>query len=132
VAILAVGKMVEFAMEAVKLLKDNSLSPTLYDVRVVKPLDKNMLIDAVQHEAVVTLEDGYCFGGAGSYISSQLRDLVSAQGGIMPTMEILGIPTVYIPHAKPNAILSRFGLDAPGIFQSVLKVVERVKSNSEN
>ncbi len=132
VAILAVGKMVEFAIEAVELLKERSVSATLYDVRVVKPLDKKMLEDALKHEIVVTVEDGYCFGGAGSYISSQLRDLAAIHGCSMPTMDILGIPTVYISHAKPNTILSGFGLDASGICESVIKAVQRVKSRSDN
>jgi 1-deoxy-D-xylulose-5-phosphate synthase len=128
VAILAVGKMVEYAIEAVELLKNQGLLPTLYDVRIVKPLDKTMLETALQHETVMTIEDGYSFGGAGSYISSKLRELSAITHQPMPAMEILGIPTVYIPQAKPVSILSRFGLDSAGIAASVLKLMERLKS----
>ena len=35
-------------------------------------------------------------------------------GGILAT-EALGVPTKFIPHAKPDVILASFGLDAAGI-----------------
>ena len=30
-------------------------------------------------------------------------------------IKVLGLPTRFIPHAKPEAILARLGLDAAGI-----------------
>ena len=34
---------------------------------------------------------------------------------VVPRIEILGVPTEYIDHAKVESILARFGLDAAGI-----------------
>jgi 1-deoxy-D-xylulose-5-phosphate synthase len=106
VCLLAVGKMVEAALDAA-----SSLDATVWDVRVVKPLDQAMLDDAASHSLVVTVEDGIRVGGAGSYIASAL-------GGRVPVLT-LGIPDQFIPQAKPSSILARLGLDVPGIVASV-------------
>ncbi|MDP8937551.1 MAG: 1-deoxy-D-xylulose-5-phosphate synthase, partial [Actinomycetota bacterium] len=58
VCILAVGKMVEAAEEAARLLDRQGVDATLWDVRVVKPLDPAMVADAAAHPLVVTVEDG--------------------------------------------------------------------------
>jgi 1-deoxy-D-xylulose-5-phosphate synthase len=69
-----------------------------------------MIEDAAHHRIVVTAEDGYRDGGIGAAI----RDLVEAQG-TGTQVQVLGVPTVYIPHGPPDRILARFGLDAAGI-----------------
>ena len=50
---------------------------TVWDPRVVKPLDPEMLADAAGHRLVVTIEDGLRDGGAGSAIADALRKLAS-------------------------------------------------------
>jgi deoxyxylulose-5-phosphate synthase len=35
-----------------------------------------------------------------------------------PQHVVLGVPTTYIAHGKPDAILRRLGLDGPGIAAS--------------
>jgi 1-deoxy-D-xylulose-5-phosphate synthase len=60
---------------------------------------------------VVTIEDGYREGGIGAAIAGQLAE----HGGVMPRIEVLGVPVQYIPHGKPDAILAGFGLDAAGV-----------------
>ena len=46
VCVLAVGKMVANALKAASLLADEGVDVTVWDVRVVKPLDPVMLADA--------------------------------------------------------------------------------------
>src|SRR5207244_9218713 len=59
VCILAVGKLVEAAEEAAAiLLEQEGVSATVWDVRVVKPLDREMVADAAGHPLVLTAEDG--------------------------------------------------------------------------
>jgi 1-deoxy-D-xylulose-5-phosphate synthase len=56
------------------------------------------------------VEDGLHDGGIGQLIA----DAVHA---VKPDVcvESLGVPTKFIPHNKPDAILAQFGLDAAGI-----------------
>jgi 1-deoxy-D-xylulose-5-phosphate synthase len=119
VCILAVGKMVEAAEEAAAALAARDVTATVWDVRVV-PLDDRMLADARRHPLVVTVEDGIAEGGVGSLIASSL-----ARGdGEPPAVVVLGTPTAFLPHAKPDELLTNLGLDGPGIAASTLKALD--------
>jgi 1-deoxy-D-xylulose-5-phosphate synthase len=116
VALIGVGKMLAAALAAADLLADDGIEATVWDPRVVKPLDPAMLADAAVHNVVVTVEDGFRAGGIGSSIATSLADLA---GDASPTVITLGIPDEYIPTAKADAILSRLGLDGPGVAATV-------------
>ena len=124
VCILAVGKLVEAAEEAAALLAGEGVEATLWDVRVVRPLDPAMIADAGRHSFVVTVEDGIRNGGAGNFIADAVADLNANRQS--PPVLSLGVPTAYIPHGKADRILGQLGLDGPGIAASIFKVIERV------
>jgi 1-deoxy-D-xylulose-5-phosphate synthase len=121
VCILAVGKMVEGALDAASTLESDGVSATVWDVRVVAPLDEEMIVDAARHRLVVTVEDGVRVGGAGSHIADAIAGL--DEGRQQPPMLLLGTPLEYIPQAKPSAIHAQLGLDGPGIAASVRKAL---------
>jgi len=74
---------------------------------------------------VITVEDGYRDGGAGSMIAARLAEL---SAGATHT-HVLGIPCTYIPQGKPDAILAGFGLDGAGIAESVLASVRSPRAS---
>jgi 1-deoxy-D-xylulose-5-phosphate synthase len=115
VCILAVGKMLAPARRAAEALASEGVDATVWDVRVVKPLDEEMLADAAAHGHVITVEDGYREGGAGSAIADRLY----AAPGDGPSVTVLGVPVRFIPHGKPDDILASIGLDAEGIAATV-------------
>jgi 1-deoxy-D-xylulose-5-phosphate synthase len=117
VCILGVGKLVEAAEEAAALLQLQGVSATVWDVRVVKPLDPAMVADAAAHPLVVTAEDGIAEGGAGSSIAAAIA--VLAQGRRAEVV-VRGVPDAYLPQAKPGAILAELGLDGAGLAATVL------------
>ncbi len=114
VCILAVGKMLDAAEAAAERLAAAGVSTTVWDVRVVTPLDAHMIAEAATHPVVVTIEDGLRAGGAGE----AMRDAITAIDHAID-VRVLGVPTQYIPHGKPDAILAGFGLDAAGIVRTV-------------
>jgi 1-deoxy-D-xylulose-5-phosphate synthase len=101
VCILAVGKMVEAAEEAAALLAERDLDVTVWDVRLVKPLDRQMLVDAARHGLVVTVEDGIREGGAGTAMADAIAGLDERRTS--PPVLVLGTPVDYIPHGDPDA-----------------------------
>jgi len=118
VCLVGVGKMLAPALEAAELLADQGVVATVWDPRIVVPLDPVMLTDASTHDLVVTIEDGFRQGGAGTGIETALHDM-DAQCRV----EVMGVPVSYIPHAKPDKILSELGLDAPGIVATVQRLL---------
>jgi len=113
VCLLAVGKMLANALEAAELLEADGISTTVWDVRCVKPLDEDMLDHAAGHRVVVTMEDGWREGGAGSCVAERL--LLAERGGPVPVIRVLGVPNEYIPQGVPDQILADCGLDPAGI-----------------
>ena len=121
VCLLAVGKMLDAAEEAADVLEGQGVSASVWDVRVVAPLDEAMLSDARGHSLVITVEDGIREGGAGACIATALSE--TDGDGPPPAIRILGIPTSYIPHGKPDQILAACGLDAKGIASTALEAL---------
>jgi 1-deoxy-D-xylulose-5-phosphate synthase len=121
VCILAVGKLLHAAEEAAALLEADGVSASLWDVRVIRPLDPAMLADAARHSLVVTVEDGLKIGGAGAFIAESLAGLDERR--IAPPVLVLGLPSAYIPQGKADAILANLGLDGPGIAAATAKTL---------
>ena len=117
VCIIGVGKMLAAARQAADILAEKGQDVTVWDPRVIKPLDADMLADAAGHRLVVTIEDGLRDGGIGSSVVDTLSKLAPVGG---PTVRVLGVPSVYLAHGKPDVILARLGLDADGIVDEVM------------
>lgn len=117
VVVLAVGKLVAAAEGAARLLAGSGVDATVWDVRVCKPLDPEMVADAARHGLVVTVEDGIVAGSVGS----QIVEAVAARSPKRrcPPHVVLGTPVDFIPHGKPDDILAKLGLDAEGIARAV-------------
>jgi len=80
-------------------------------MRWAKPLDVELLKQvAADHEALVTIEEGALFGGAGSAVLEALQ-----VEGILKPVLCLGLPDTFIEHGDPAKLLSLQGLDAAGI-----------------
>ena len=113
VCLLAVGKMLAAAREAAEALAAEGVEASVWDVRLAKPLDEEMLAEAARYPAVVTVEDGNCAGGIGATIAGRLGAL--APSGTGPRVAVLGVPDRFIPHGKPDALLASLGLDGAGV-----------------
>ncbi len=121
VCLIGVGKMLAAATDAGDLLAAEGIDATVWDPRAAKPLDQNMLDDAGRHELVVTIEDGLAEGGIGATVAASLTTQLDAS----PTVIVRGVPTEYLPHGKPDAILSSLGLDGKGLAETVRQHVNR-------
>jgi 1-deoxy-D-xylulose-5-phosphate synthase len=109
-AILAFGTLLHPALAAAE-----ALDATVVDMRWAKPLDLDLLRQvARQHEALVTVEEGALAGGAGAAVLEALQ----AEQLELPVLS-LGLPDLFIEHGDPAVLLSRLGLDAPGIERQI-------------
>ncbi|HEU4459785.1 MAG TPA: 1-deoxy-D-xylulose-5-phosphate synthase [Methylibium sp.] len=112
IAILAFGTLLYPALAA-----GEKLDATVANMRFVKPLDTELLVELARtHEALVTVEEGCVAGGAGSAVLEALQS-----AGLANPVLMLGLPDVFIEHGDPAKLLAQQGLDAAGIEQSILK-----------
>jgi 1-deoxy-D-xylulose-5-phosphate synthase len=80
-----------------------------------------MIRDAARHSVVVTVEDGIRDGGVGTMIADAIHHIDRPDP--LPHVEVLGVPTRFIPQGKPDKILAHLGLDANGIASTVRGLV---------
>jgi len=113
VCLLAVGKMVGTALKAAEVLAESGVDATVWDVRCCKPLDPEMIADAARFSMVITAEDGIRDGGVGDAIRDALQH--HCAGSVMPCVDVLGVPSKFLPHGKADRILAHLGLDADGL-----------------
>ncbi len=122
VCILAIGKMVGNAEKAADQLAATGVEVTLWDVRCCAPLDAAMIADAARHQTVVTIEDGIRDGGIGMTAADSIHQACGPDRA--PRIEVLGVPTRFIPQGKPDRILAALGLDAEGIAATVRRLLD--------
>ncbi len=112
VCLIGVGKMLAAVSTAADLLERDGISCSVWDPRVVKPLDQAMISHAARHQLVVTAEDGLQAGGIGESIRHQVQTVVpDSHCRVIP----IGLPTTHIPHGRVEEILTGFRLDGAGL-----------------
>ncbi len=106
VALLVFGVQLPEALQV-----GETLDSTVVDMRFVKPLDEALVRQlADSHELLVTVEENSIMGGAGSAVA----EFLAGQAIVKPLLQ-LGLPDIYVEHAKPSQMLAECGLDAAGI-----------------
>jgi 1-deoxy-D-xylulose-5-phosphate synthase len=116
VAILALGSMVQPALEAAAILQDEGIEAEVVNARFVKPLDEEMLGSLLgEFDRVVTVEENALSGGFGSAVLefAEAHDLNRAR------IKRMGVPDKFIEHGSRGELLGDLGLDKDGILRMV-------------
>ncbi|MCC6186191.1 MAG: 1-deoxy-D-xylulose-5-phosphate synthase [Chitinophagaceae bacterium] len=125
VAILTIGHVGNFAVNACRSLATEDIIPAHYDMRFVKPLDEAMLHEVAQKfTKIVTVEDGTVVGGFGAAI----LEFMNAHN-YKASVKMLGIPDRVIEHGKPEELHRECGYDAQGIADAVRELATAMVVN---
>lgn len=119
-AILTVGHPGNFAVEAIKELKELGLSVAHYDMRFVKPIDEIMLHEVFsKFKKVITIEDGCVMGGFGSAVIEFM-----AEQNYSAQVVRLGIPDKYVHHGTQKELWADCGFDKNAIVEKVKEILK--------
>ena len=120
VAILSIGHVGNYVVNACQLLYKSDIYPAHYDLRFAKPLDEVLLNEVFsKFNKIITIEDGCLPGGFGSSILEFMADNNhSAQ------IVRLGIPDEIIEHGEPEQLHKDCGYDVENIKNTVIKLLE--------
>ena len=119
VTFVANGVMVDLAMQAAEALKAEGISARVINIHTIKPIDKDIIIDAAKKTgAIVTAEEHNVIGGLGSAVAEVLcenapvpmlrvgiEDKFGRSGKVPPLMEMYGL-TVENLVAKAKAAIA--------------------------
>ena len=122
-AIIAAGPEACRAMEAADYIEDSTgISPSVYDIRYIKPIDVDILEEAAAEGCVLTVEEGCIkgglFGAVAEYMASQGHQIV---------LDGLGIPDVYLSQDKQASQRAECGLDKAGIAEKAIFLLKNRK-----
>ena len=116
-AILVTGSLLENCIKALTILDSIAIKPSLYYLKVIKPLDQKMMnLILKTYKTIITIEDGSAIGGFGSAIV-EFRDSKYSDVKI----ETLGFPDNVIEHGTTDELFEKYGLDARGVAKAVMR-----------
>lgn len=114
--VLSIGTAGQEAAKAVQKLREKGVMVAHYDMRFVKPLDKESLKAAARYEHVYTIEDGALAGGFGTAVQEALAD-----GGYRGSVARFGIPDEFVPHGDIPSLRRACGYDAGSLEKRILR-----------
>lgn len=119
VAILALGSMVDYSLQAAQVLESKNIHPHIVNMRFVKPLDKDMLASIFKNfSKVVVVEENTVLGGLGSAVAE-----VAIQMKYKGDLELIGIPDDFIDHGSPMDCHRLAGIDPESIAKRIEQLV---------
>jgi 1-deoxy-D-xylulose-5-phosphate synthase len=119
-AFIVFGSLMPTTAQAAKTLREEGLDIGIINARFVKPLDKEVILKAIDElPFVITVEEGTLEGGFGSAV------LEAANSAGLDTRNImrLGLPDRFIEHAERADLLAMLGLDVSGLCRTVRRMV---------
>jgi 1-deoxy-D-xylulose-5-phosphate synthase len=119
VAILSLGHPGNFAAAAIRDLRSEGITPAHYDMRFAKPLDEELLHEALQnYDKIITVEDGTVVGGFGSAVAEFI-----VENNYKNDLRILGIPDRLVEHGTLKELHHECGYDAIAIADTVREMM---------
>lgn len=117
IALLAVGSMVETAVNVREMLMKAGHKASLINVRFIAPMDEEMLHEVVKsHKLIVTLEENVKRGGYGESVSVFLME-----NGYGHKKQLnFSLPNNFIEHGERKMLLDKLGLSPEGIVDTIV------------
>lgn len=120
-SIIASGVMVSKALDAAEMLAARGVQIRVVDMFTVKPLDRELVRRCARETgAIIIAEEHSVIGGLGGAVAEEL-----ALSGIPAAVEFVGLEDCYAETGPYQALLSRYGLDAPGIVVKTEKALAK-------
>lgn len=124
-AILTLGHIGNYAVEACKNLDKQNIKIAHYDMRFAKPLDEQLLHDIFcTYKKIITVEDGCLQGGFGSAILEFMAD-----NNYHAEIKRLGIPDQVIEHGEQIQLYQECGFDVEGIEKAIMELLIPISKN---
>lgn len=119
-AILSIGAIGVETAKAVKALWEMQITVSHFDMRFVKPLDKEILDKVFEKfDKIITVEDGTIVGGFGAAVLEY-----AMQKGYCGTIKHLGIPDTFVEQGTQQELYAECGYDKQGIVNAARQLLQ--------
>ena len=118
VTIIAIGKMVEKAVEVADKFSKIGVDAEIINARFLKPFDENKIIESIEKtKNVITIEDGFIKGG----LATTVNELIAKNGIIDVNIENRGYDDEFVKQGSVQELEQINGLDCNSIVASWVK-----------
>ena len=119
IAIITIGHVGNTAIEVCNQLAAEGIEAAHYDMRFLKPIDKDLLHTVfAKHKRVITIEDGTILGGLGSAVME-----FAADNNYHAKIKRLGIPDRFIEQGTLDELKAECGFDKTGIIKAIKDIL---------
>jgi len=119
VSIIANGLMVQYALEAARLLEEEGINARVIDIHTIKPIDRDIIIKAAKETGcIVTAEEHTVMGGFGSAVA----EVVCSEYPV--PVKMVGIMDKFGKSGKPNELFELYGLTAKNIAAKAIEAMQ--------
>lgn len=119
IVLVAVGSMVKTALAVREALQLKGYSCSIINARFVKPIDTEILNEAVKdHSLIVTMEENVASGGFGEKVREYLDE-----SGYQGSLLTISIPDEYVEHGNVDILREEVGIDAYSIQRRIEEVL---------
>lgn len=116
VCIFATGMLTHSAIEAAKKLEAQNISTAVINICSIKPIDEDLIIEyAKKCKMLFSAEDHNIIGGLGSAIAEVLTEKYPKN------LYRIGMEDVFGESGKWEDLYKKYGLDAEGVYQKIIK-----------
>lgn len=118
VTIIAIGKMVEKAVEVADKFSKIGIDAEIINARFLKPFDENKIIESIEKtKNVITIEDGFIKGG----LATTVNELIAKNGIIDVNIKNCGYDDEFVKQGSVQELEQINGLDCNSIVASWVK-----------
>lgn len=118
VTIIAIGKMVEKAVEVADEFSKIGVDAEIINARFLKPFDENKIIESIEKtKNVITIEDGFIKGG----LATTVNELIAKSGIIDVNIKNCGYDDEFVKQGSVQELEQINGLDCNSIVASWAK-----------
>jgi len=122
-AIITCGSMAGRSMQAADSLAAQGIQARVIEMHTIKPLDRELVLQAADTGAVVTAEEHSLIGGLGSAVAEVLATCRPVP------LDMVGIHDTFVRTGPdPESIMDACGMSVPDIVQAAITVINRKKA----
>ena len=119
VTIIACGIMVNEALIAADMLKEENIEARVINMSTIKPIDTELIIKAAKEtKAIVTAEEHSIVGGLGSAVSEVVCENHPVK------VKMVGMNDCFGESGTPAELLKKYGLTAKNIVEKVKEAIK--------
>ncbi len=120
IVFIAVGRVVQEALKAAKILEKIGVSVAVLNARFIKPLDRDLILDiALKTRKLVTVEEHVLDGGFGSAVLELLAD----NDAFNCRVKRVGVRDTFVEHGPQSTLRRAYEVDAQAVVAAAKEIL---------